>query len=86
MGFTGRFLGLENRRNTRIFNAILDTLTERTAHPDLELVRDAYELATEVHARHIRKKSGEAYIVHPLSVALECAEHWMDDVSIAAGA
>ncbi len=84
MGFTGRFLGLENRRNTRIFNAILDTLTERTAHPDLERVRDAYELATRVHADHIRKKSGEAYIVHPLSVALECAEHWMDDVSVAA--
>ncbi len=84
MGITGRFLGLENRRNTRIFNAALDTLNEHTAHPDLSMVRDAHALAVEVHSKHIRKMTGEGYIVHPLSVALEAAEHRMDDVSVAA--
>ncbi len=84
MGITGRFLGLENRRNTRIFHAILDTLDAHNPYPNLPMVREAYALATEVHAKQRRKKTGEAYIIHPLSVALEAAEHWMDDVSVAA--
>lgn len=84
MGITGRFLGLENRRNTRIFHAILDTLDQHTTLPNLPMVREAYALATEVHAKQRRKKTGDAYIIHPLSVALEAAEHRMDDVSVAA--
>ena len=40
---------------------------------DLELIRKAYELADEKHKGQLRK-SGEPYIVHPLSVALILAE------------
>ena len=40
---------------------------------DLNLIRKAYELADEKHKGQLRK-SGEPYIVHPLSVAIILAE------------
>ena len=40
---------------------------------DLDLIRKAYELADEKHKGQLRK-SGEPYIVHPLSVAIILAE------------
>ena len=49
----------------------------RSAHPR------AFALARRVHA-HQRRKGGRPYIVHPLAVASACAEHMMDDVSVAA--
>ncbi|MED5293198.1 MAG: HD domain-containing protein, partial [Actinomycetota bacterium] len=49
--------------------------------PDL-LVR-AYETAEKAHQGQ-RRKSGEAYILHPVAVASVVAEMGLDDVSIAA--
>jgi GTP pyrophosphokinase len=50
---------------------------------DVDLVRRAYELAESAHAGQSRK-SGEAYIVHPLAVAGTLAELRLDAKTIAA--
>ena len=84
MSFTDRFLGLETRRHDKKFKAINTALTEHWDSPDLDMVREAFELAKYIHADQRRKMADEAYIIHPLDVALACAEHRMDDVSIAA--
>lgn len=40
---------------------------------DIELIRKAYDLANEAHAK-MRRKSGEPYFTHPLAVAFIVAE------------
>ncbi len=58
----------------------------RKYHPsrDLSLIEKAYKLAYEAHHDQ-RRKSGEPYIIHPLSVAKILAELELDRESIAAG-
>ncbi|SFG40050.1 GTP pyrophosphokinase [Lachnospiraceae bacterium C7] len=55
-------------------------------HPsaDISLVEKAYNIAYKAHAGQTRK-SGEAYIIHPLCVAIILAELEMDKETIAAG-
>ena len=54
-------------------------------HPgaDSGLIERAYEIAREAHKEQVRK-SGEAYIHHPVAVATVVAELGLDDVTIAA--
>ncbi len=54
-------------------------------HPDgdVDLLRRAYELAAEAHAGQVRK-TGDAYITHPLAVALMLAEYGLDEPTLAA--
>ena len=62
-------------------------LVEKTlaARPqtDAELVERAYAFAEEKH-RGVTRKTGEAYIEHPLAVARILAELGMDDIPLAA--
>ncbi len=51
---------------------------------DHELLRRAFEYGARLHARQ-RRRSGEAFILHPLAVASVLAEMEMDTVCIAAG-
>jgi guanosine-3',5'-bis(diphosphate) 3'-pyrophosphohydrolase len=51
---------------------------------DHELLRRAFAYAARLHARQ-RRRSGEAFILHPLAVASVLAEMEMDTVCIAAG-
>ena len=55
-------------------------------HPsaDISLVEKAYKVAYEAHDGQVRK-SGEAYIIHPLCVAIILAELELDKETIAAG-
>ena len=53
-------------------------LKEKISHyihheKDINLIKEAYDLANEKHQGQLRK-SGEPYIVHPLSVAIILAE------------
>jgi len=64
-------------------NQVLEELVSHHEDADVEMVRDAFRFASEIHQSHLRKGGGP-YIVHPLSVAEMCANHWMDDVSVAA--
>ncbi len=51
---------------------------------DQQLLRRAFDYAARLHARQ-RRRSGEAFILHPLAVAGVLAEMNMDAVCIAAG-
>ncbi len=55
-------------------------------HPstDLTLIEKAYKIADEAHKGQVRK-SGEAYIIHPLCVSIVLAELELDKETIAAG-
>lgn len=58
----------------------------RKYHPsaDITLIEKAYKVAYEAHDGQVRK-SGEAYIIHPLCVAIILAELELDKETIAAG-
>lgn len=58
----------------------------RKYHPstDLSLIEKAYQVADEAHRGQVRR-SGEAYIIHPLCVAIILAELELDKETIAAG-
>lgn len=58
----------------------------RSYHPssDLSLVEKAYHIADDAHKGQVRK-SGEAYIIHPICVAIILADLEMDKETIVAG-
>lgn len=58
----------------------------RKYHPstDISLIEKAYKTAYQAHEGQVRK-SGEAYIIHPLCVAIILAELELDKETIAAG-
>ena len=58
----------------------------RKYHPsdDISMVEKAYHVADEAHKGQVRK-SGEAYIIHPLCVAIILAELELDKETIVAG-
>ena len=58
----------------------------RRYHPstDISLIEKAYKIADEAHKGQVRK-SGEAYIIHPLCVAIILADLELDKETIVAG-
>ena len=58
----------------------------RRYHPsgDISIIEKAYKIAEEAHRGQVRK-SGEAYIIHPLCVAIILAELELDKETIVAG-
>ncbi len=65
------------------FDTLLATFAANHPEADDALLRRAYELAEGMHAGQMRK-SGEAFINHPLTVAIILAEYGMDTDTIAA--
>ena len=59
---------------------VFDAIRPRVSPEDLERVRQAYLLAKEAHAPQ-RRKSGEPYILHPISVALIVAKELQLDAN-----
>ncbi|MDQ1677230.1 MAG: diphosphokinase / guanosine-3,5-bis(diphosphate) 3-diphosphatase [Actinomycetota bacterium] len=59
--------------------------THRAAHPkaDLKMLQKAYDTAEDFHRGQLRK-SGDAYITHPLAVATILAELGMDTTTLMA--
>jgi len=66
------------------FEDILNTVESYRPDMDEDLLRHAYVFAANRHQGQVRR-SGEAYMVHPLAVALTLAEMELDEVAIAAG-
>lgn len=62
-----------NKLVSDMANEVFDALKDRTSDEDMQRVRQAYLLAQEAHAPQ-KRKSGEPYIIHPVSVALIAAK------------
>jgi len=63
----------EKKEIIRHYRALLRSLRPKLKRGDKELVRHAFEMAVTAH-KTMRRKSGEPYIIHPLTVAMICVE------------
>jgi len=63
----------ENKAIVREYRSLLKALKEKIKPGDKELIRSAFEMATDAH-KTMRRKSGEPYILHPIAVAKICVE------------
>ncbi len=74
----------ENKKIARAYKDLLAISYQTLTDEDKKLIRKALDLAVEAHAPQ-RRKSGEAYIFHPIAVAKIVAnEIGLDATSIAA--
>jgi len=67
-----------------IYDALIKRIREYHLSKDLSLIERAYKIAKDGHGDQ-KRKSGEPYIVHPLSVAYILADLELDLESIASG-
>jgi GTP diphosphokinase / guanosine-3',5'-bis(diphosphate) 3'-diphosphatase len=63
----------EKKLILREYRALLRSLKAKLKPGDRKIIRHAFEMAVEAH-KTMRRKSGEPYILHPLSVAKICVE------------
>lgn len=63
----------ERKEILRHYRALLRALKTKLKPGDKEMIRTAFEMAVDAH-KTMRRKSGEPYILHPLSVAMICVE------------
>ncbi len=57
----------------REYRKLLKAIKSEMDDNDQKMIRMAYELAVEAHSKQ-RRKSGEPYIMHPIAVAIICAD------------
>jgi len=67
-----------------LYKELIDKVRKYHPNGDISIIEKAYKLAKEAH-KDQKRKSGEPYIIHPLSVATILADLEMDKESIAAG-
>ncbi len=81
-------IGISKAKDPKSLDELYEELISsiRKYHPsaDISLVEKAYREAYKAHDGQMRK-SGEAYIIHPLSVAIILADLELDKETIAAG-
>lgn len=58
----------EKKLILREYRGLLKVLKQRIKRGDKAMLRHAFEMAADAH-KHMRRKSGEPYILHPLAVA-----------------
>ena len=63
----------EKKEIVRQYRALLRALRPKIKKGDKELLRTAFEMATNAH-KTMRRKSGEPYIFHPIAVAMICVD------------
>jgi GTP diphosphokinase / guanosine-3',5'-bis(diphosphate) 3'-diphosphatase len=63
----------EKKEIVRLYRDLLKCLKPKLKPGDKDLVRNAFEMATDAH-KTMRRKSGEPYITHPIAVAKICVE------------
>ncbi|SDR98866.1 RelA/SpoT family protein [Winogradskyella sediminis] len=74
----------ENKAITKAYKELLKVSYQTLTKEDKKLIRHAFEVAVDAH-KDQRRKSGEAYIFHPIAVArIVAQEIGMDATSIAA--
>tara|TARA_R110002051_G_scaffold122437_1_gene195545 strand:+ start:31289 stop:33499 length:2211 start_codon:yes stop_codon:yes gene_type:complete len=84
MELTPEFIEAENKELTRQYKKLLRISYQALSKEDKVLIRKAFEIAVDAH-KDQRRKSGEAYVFHPLAVAqIVASEIGLDATSIAA--
>jgi len=71
------------RPQDKLILRLCDTLSDYLDQPQIDLCVKAYEFGAKAHTGQVRK-TGEAYICHPISVAISLAEMRMDASGIMA--
>ena len=67
-----------------LYRELIESIRKYHPSADISLIENAYHTAYEAHKGQVRKP-GEAYIIHPLCVAIILAELELDKETIAAG-
>ena len=74
----------ENAAIAKAYKELLKVSYQTLSNDDKKLIRQAFEVAVDAH-KDQRRKSGEAYIFHPIAVAkIVAQEIGLDATSIAA--
>ncbi|MBI4150177.1 bifunctional (p)ppGpp synthetase/guanosine-3',5'-bis(diphosphate) 3'-pyrophosphohydrolase, partial [Candidatus Woesearchaeota archaeon] len=80
-------LDVEQKTEVKIQDTSFDTFIQKTLsynpHADVELIRKAFNLAKDAHKGQLRE-SGEAYFIHPYSVALILTDLKADSATLCA--
>ena len=75
---------IENKEIAKQYKELLRISYQTLSYEDKKLIRSAFDTAVDAH-RNQRRKSGEPYILHPISVAkIVAQEIGLDATSIAA--
>lgn len=83
MEFTDAYLEQESKEITKEYKELLRISYRTLSVKDKKLIRKAFETAVEAH-KDQRRKSGEAYVFHPIAVAkIVAQEIGLDAASIA---
>ncbi len=67
-----------------LYKQLLDTIYKYHPSTDISMLEKAYSIAFEAH-KDQKRRSGEPYIIHPVSVAIVLAELELDKETIIAG-
>ncbi|MBE5935190.1 MAG: bifunctional (p)ppGpp synthetase/guanosine-3',5'-bis(diphosphate) 3'-pyrophosphohydrolase [Lachnospiraceae bacterium] len=67
-----------------LYDELVETIKDYNLENELDIIEKAYRLADEAHKEQ-RRKSGEPYIIHPISVAIILTKLEMDIDTIIAG-
>lgn len=68
----------------KLYESLIKSVLKYHPSTDISMIEKAYRIADEAHKNQVRK-SGEAYIIHPLCVAIILAELELDKETIVAG-
>jgi len=68
----------------KLYEQLIATIKKYHPSTDLEVIKKAYDIAYNAH-KDQKRRSGEPYIIHPVSVAIILAELELDKESIVAG-
>ena len=81
---TAEAIEIENKQIAKQYKELLRISYQSLSTEDKKLIRSAFDTAVDAHKEQ-RRKSGEAYIFHPIAVAkIVASEIGLDAVSIAA--
>ena len=81
---TEEAIEIENKEIAKQYKKLLKISYRTLSKEDKKLIRNAFDIAVDAHKKQ-RRKSGEAYIFHPIAVAkIVASEIGLDSTSIAA--
>ena len=75
---------MQTKTPEELYQILIDRIRKYHPSEDVTMIEKAYHLAKSAHEGQLRK-SGEPYIIHPLSVAIILADLELDKESIKIG-